>query len=284
MSRNMELPESLQDRCVALPESRQLDVLAGLLERRGAQVLRCPLVSILDTPDQAHVAAWLRRFISDASIRDFILLTGEGLRRLLAASERIGVREAFVQRLAQVRKIARGPKPGRALREIDLASDVVTEVPTTEGVIAIMDGLSFASDQVAVQLYGSEANPLLQDYLRQRGLEPVCVAPYVYADESDEQRVLALIDDLAQGRVDAIAFTSQPQVRRLFAVARAHTCEPALRAGLEHGTVAAVGPVVADCLTDAGVRVDAMPDERFFMRPLVDALLGKMAADTPHSR
>ncbi len=272
MSRKMQLPESLQDRCVALPESRQLDVLAGLLERRGAQVLRCPLVSILDTPDQAHVAAWLRRFIRDASIRDFVLLTGEGLRRLLAASERIGVREAFVQRLAQVRKIARGPKPGRALREIGLASDVVTEVPTTQGVIALMEGLSFASDRVAVQLYGSEANPLLQDYLRRRGLEPVCVAPYVYADDSDEQRVLTLIDTLAQGRVDAIAFTSKSQVDRLYTVARRHDLEARLQDGLDACLVAAVGPVVAARLEEVGVRAAAVPEGRYFMRPLVDAL------------
>ena len=229
-------------------------------------------MAILDTPDQAHVAAWLRRFIGDASIRDFILLTGEGLHRLLAASERIGVREAFVQRLAQVRKIARGPKPGRALREIGLASDVVTEVPTTQGVIAILDGLSFASDQVAVQLYGSETNPLLQDYLRRRGLEPVCVAPYVYADDSDEQRVLTLIDTLARGRVDAIAFTSKSQVDRLYAVARRQGMETRLHAALGACLVAAVGPVVAARLEAAGVRAAAMPEGRYFMRPLVDAL------------
>ena len=42
----------LADKVVAVPEARQLDVLASLLERRGASVLRCPLVSILDSPDE----------------------------------------------------------------------------------------------------------------------------------------------------------------------------------------------------------------------------------------
>ena len=38
----------LAGKVVAVPEARQLDVLADLLERRGAAVLRCPLVSIVD--------------------------------------------------------------------------------------------------------------------------------------------------------------------------------------------------------------------------------------------
>lgn len=264
-------------RCVALPETRQLDVLAGLLERRGARVLRCPLVTILDTPDQAHVAGWMRRFVEDEAIQDLILLTGEGLRRLVAASEREVLREAFVQRLGQVRTIARGPKPGRALRELGLASTVVAQVATTAGVIAALEGMRFATDRIGVQLYGSEPNLPLQTYLRGRGLEPVIVAPYVYAEASDERRVLDLIEGLVRCEVDAIAFTSQPQIRRLFAVARAHAREPELRAGLEGCTVAAVGPVVAECLTAAGVRVDAVPDERYFMRPLVDALATRLA-------
>lgn len=263
-------------RCVALPTTRQLDVLAALLERRGAKILRCPLVSILDTPNQEHVQGWLRRFIEDESIRDLILLTGEGLRRLLDASERAGLHPAFLQRLARVRKIARGPKPGRALREIGLSTDVVTEVPTTQGVIAVLNGLSFETGRVAVQLYGSDPNLPLQAYLRGRDLVLMTVAPYVYADAVDEQCVLALIDSLARKEVDAIAFTSQPQVRRLLAVARKHGREPALRTGLGGCTVAAVGPVVADCLNEVGVSVDAVPDGRFFMRPLIDALLEKL--------
>jgi uroporphyrinogen-III synthase len=63
---------------IAVPETRELDVLAQMLERHGANVLRCPLIAIRDVPDPAPVVAWLQRFTSN-SPDDFILLTGEGL-------------------------------------------------------------------------------------------------------------------------------------------------------------------------------------------------------------
>src|SRR5690606_13451367 len=56
--------DALRGKTVAVPEARQLDVLAGLLERRGAAVLRCPLVAIRDAPDEAPIVAWLERQIA----------------------------------------------------------------------------------------------------------------------------------------------------------------------------------------------------------------------------
>ena len=45
--------------------------------------------------------------------------------------------------------------------------------------------------------------------------------PYVYASEADDARVIAVIAEMAAGQIDAIAFTSAPQVRRFRDVARA---------------------------------------------------------------
>jgi hypothetical protein len=49
---------------------------------------------------------------------DLILYTGEGVRRLVGFAERAGLRDDFVAALGRVKKITRGPKPVRALREI----------------------------------------------------------------------------------------------------------------------------------------------------------------------
>jgi Holliday junction resolvase len=79
----------LAGRRIAVPETRELDVFAQMLERHGANVIRCPLVAIRDVSDPAPVVAWLQRFTS-TSPDDFVLLTGEGLERLVGFARRAG--------------------------------------------------------------------------------------------------------------------------------------------------------------------------------------------------
>ena len=117
----------LAGKTIAVPETRELDVLAQLFEQRGARVIRCPLVAILDAPDPTPIEAWLRRFVA-GTCDDLILFTGEGLRRLLRLAERIEVQNAFLEALGRVRKITRRPKPVRALR-IALAADLQAVEP-----------------------------------------------------------------------------------------------------------------------------------------------------------
>src|SRR6516165_4884558 len=113
------MPRTLAQATVALAEGRQLEELAQMLEKEGARTLRCPMVSILDAPDPAPVVAWVRRLIT-GRFAYVVLLTGEGLRRLLGFAERERLREDFVTALGQTRVIARGPKPVRALKEVGL--------------------------------------------------------------------------------------------------------------------------------------------------------------------
>jgi len=106
----------LADLRILVPESRELDLFAGMLEAEGASTLRCPLVTILDLEDPAPAEAWLRRLVEDA-FDDLIFLTGEGLRRLIGVAMRAGMRDEAVAAIGRLRTIIRGPKPAKALRE-----------------------------------------------------------------------------------------------------------------------------------------------------------------------
>jgi uroporphyrinogen-III synthase len=268
-------PQPLAGRTVAVPESRELEVFAAMLERRGARVLRCPLVAIRDAPDPGPVLAFARSFALGAC-DDLILTTGEGLRRILAciARHEAGLREPFLAALARVRKITRGPKPARALRELSLKPDIPADPPTTQGIIASLAGLELAGRRVGVQLYGRDPNTPLIEFLQRSRASVLTVAPYVYADAADDAAVQGLLGSLRAGQVDAIAFTSTPQVERLFAAAPAD----AVSAALARTLVAAVGPVVAETLLRHGIRAQLMPEESFFMKPLTTALEAALGA------
>ena len=264
---------------IAVPESRQLEVFARMLEERGAEVFRCPLVAIHDSPDREAVELWLREFCS-GGYDDLILLTGEGLRRLLGFAERAGgnLRDDFVAALGNVRKITRGPKPGNALREIGLKPDLLASSPTTAGVIETLSRENLRGRRIGVQLYGADPNLPLTRFLEDSGACASTVAPYRYADQAESARVGALIDRVEAGELDAIAFTSTPQVRRLFQVAGKAGREEGLRAAMKTMDVAAVGPVVADALGRYGVEATLMPGDRYFMKPLVRELVRRFSS------
>ncbi len=257
---------------IAVPESRQLDTMAQLLEKRGAQVLRIPLIAIHDAPDEGPVLSWIEQFI-DSPPDLFIILTGEGVRRLLALAERHALKAALVDALSQTSLLSRGPKPARALREIGIKNAVQANSPTTDGVIDSLTTMDLKGRRVAVQLYGEDPNVKLVNYLASRQGRAETVSPYVYADESDEKRVLALIRALIENAVDVIAFTSQPQFRRLQSVAKRHGLLDEMIKSLNQCCVAAIGPVVKGQLEESGIKVDIMPEQAFFMKPLVTEIM-----------
>jgi uroporphyrinogen-III synthase len=265
----------LAGRRIAVLEHREQDRLGGMLEAQGARTLRCPLVAIADAPDPAPVLAWLERFV-DTPPDDFVLMTGEGLRRLRGFADRAGLDEAFRGALGQVRTITRGPKPAQALREISLTPGLRAERPTSEGVGAALARNALRGRRVALQLY-PDAPATLVDFLKDAGARPDPVWPYAYLPAAGDTEVLGLIEEMAAGRVDAVAFTSAVQIVQLFETARGAGAEPQLRAALACTTIAAIGPVVAAELERRGLCALIMPRDTYFMKPLVSAIAAALS-------
>ena len=263
---------SLQGVRIAVPESRQLNTLVQLLERRGASVFQIPLVAIYDAPDPVPVLEWMHRFIS-APPALFVVFTGEGMKRLLSLAERHVLKSEFISTLQATEILSRGPKPERVLREIGLKSTHTAKAPTTDGVILTLERMDLTDKSVAVQLYGEEPNQKLMTFLANKQARVDSVAPYIYADDSKTSRVVSFIQQLGNHEIDIITFTSQPQFRRLKQVAKKHGLETELQTGMNKCCIAAVGPVVRDQLVSEGYEVSIMPDRAFFMKPLVTEIM-----------
>lgn len=265
------MTKPLQAQTIALPETRELELLARMLEDEGATIARFPLVSILDVEDPVPVVEWARQ-ASAGTFDDVILFTGEGVRRIAARAKEAGILEGFVAGLGNARRITRGLKPVRALRELGLEPSLKADPPTTDGVINVLSAASLTGRRIGVQLYGTEPNEKLMSFLRARGAEVFPVWPYRYASKVEDTQVLRLIDDLQAGRLSLIAFTSKAQIDRLWEVATAASKEAALLEGLARTRVAAIGPVAGDALRAKGVRVDAQPEVGFTLKPFVKAI------------
>jgi len=268
---------------ILILETREEAQFSRLLAEQGADVLQCPMFTINDAPDAAPIEAWIRRFV-ETPCDDLVLMTGEGVRRLMKVARRIDVERDFIAALGKARKFARGPKPGKALREIGLEPQVTTEKPTSEGIIEMLSRLDLGGHRVGLQLYPDKDHARLIGAIAAQGAEVEAVLPYVYDAQAADTNIVTAIGEMAQGRVDAVALTSSGQVRRLIEVAKAHGCEAQLREGLAQTPIASVGPVVSDELRSHGLRTDIAPaNEAYFMKPLISAMAAALGKTAPRS-
>lgn len=268
---------------ILILETREEAQFSKLLAEQGAEVVQCPMFTIQDAPDPAPVEAWIRRAI-DKPLDDLVLMTGEGLRRIMKLARARGLDQAFVAALAKARKFTRGPKPGKALREISLEAQQTTEKPTTEGVIEMLGKLDLKGRRLGLQLYPDKDHSALTGALAAQGAEVDTVLPYVYDSRAADANIVAAIDDMADGQIDAIALTNLGQVRRLIEAAKAHGSEARLRAGFERTLIASVGPAVSGELAAHGLRTDVAPvEDHYFMRPLISAMATALAEKRPRT-
>ena len=268
---------------ILILETREEAQFSRLLTEQGADVVQCPMFTIHDAPDPKPIEAWIRRFI-ERPCDDLVLMTGEGLRRLMKVARRIDVEQDFVTALGKVRKFARGPKPGRALREIGLDPQMTTEKPTSEGIAEMLARVDLSGHRVGLQLYPDKDHSALIGAITAQGAEVDTVAPYVYDAQAADANIVTAIEEMAQGRIDAIALTNLGQVRRLFEVAKARQCEAQLRDGLARTPIASVGPVVSDELKSHGLRADISPaNDAYFMKPLISAMAAALGKNPPRA-
>ena len=265
---------SLEGRIVAYVEARMQSEMGALVERHGGVPLAAPVLQEVYNTDTPEVA----RLIDDlcaGRIGVAVLQTGVGTRALFGAADALGRLPEVLAALENVTIIARSPKPAAVLRRNKVRIDLMPPEPyTTEDLIQCLDGMEFSGLEVAVQAYGGPNN-LLTRTLRERGANVSEVSLYSWGPADDVSPVLEMVRKLEAGQVDAVAFTSQPQVVNLLAIARQSMLEDTLRRCLNSDSVvvASVGPVCTRRLLENGLKVDVEP-EHPHMGNLVMALAG----------
>ena len=277
------MAERLNGYRILILETREEAQFSRLLTEQGADVVQCPMFEIHDAPDPAPVKAFITGFIAKP-FDDLVLLTGEGLRRLMKMARRLGNDAAFIASLAKARKFTRGPKPGRALREIGLEPQQTTEKPTSEGVAEMLSRLDLKGHRLALQLYPDKDHSALIGAITAQGAAVETVLPYAYDPKAADGKIVAAIEEMARGEIDAIGLTNLRQVRRLMEAARAHGREATLREGLTRTVIASVGPAVSGELQAHGLRADITPaNDAFFMKPLISAMAVELAKRPPRA-
>jgi len=260
----------MQGKTVAVLESRLGRQLVELIAKRGARPLHAPALSEVADVDAAFVA----RLVADLQAHPAkiaIFQTGVGTHALFKATDALGVTTALLALLVQMTVVARGPKPTGALRSRGVHIDLSAADPfTTAEVLQALQSVDVAGARVLVQRYGV-SNVELEQALAQRGAHVIEIPTYRWALPDDIRPLVALIDALEKGEVDAVTFTNAAQVYNLFSVAEQQKRNDMLKAALARTLVASIGPVCSDALRKYGVPVALEPHPPK-LGPLVSAL------------
>ena len=243
---------------VALTGPRKSKEMSVLVEKMGG----IPLVR----PAQGTV------FLDDRSIRDglvswisdppdwAVLTTGMGLDALFEMAEDMEVAGQLLDVLSESSIAARGYKTVNALKKRKLTPLVRDDDGSTDGLIREFTPHDLAGKKVMLQLHGETA-PKLVAWLEEQGAIVRQVLPYRHVPP-EEAELEQLLNEIIKFEVDAVAFTSGPQVRFLTQYAASQDkLEPMLAAFRQGVIPASVGKVTANSMREEGIEALVIPEE-----------------------
>jgi uroporphyrinogen-III synthase len=266
-------PATLGGRVIACLEARNAAEMADLIVRHGGIAYPAPCLREVHEPNAAETLRAVQ-LVCDKAVDTVVFLTGVGVQTIVDAASHRGCLADLVAALKQTRIAVRGPKTLNAVRRLGVGVELAAPEPFTS--TSLLEAMSrdweLRNHRILVQCYGAPV-PAFTGGLKQLGAEVIEVSPYRWERPLDEDSVIRMIEDLAEGWIDVLAATSAVQVDNLFDIARDRGREQELRTGLDTPRlcVAAQGIVCASAFERRGVTVNVVPP-RASMGALIVAL------------
>ncbi|MXY46833.1 MAG: uroporphyrinogen-III synthase [Chloroflexi bacterium] len=246
---------------VATLEARMTGALASMISKRGGEPVCAP--ALREAPlDCADDVRYLLDKLASDSLDVVVFQTGVGARALFAEADRQSRLDELLDALRGITTVCRGPKPTAALRQakVQVSAGIAAPYTTKELLDALIE-LPVRGKRLMALQYG-ERNAALMSALHDEceSADELCLYEWQLPD--DTAPMASLIDELLDGTMDVIAFTSQVQIRHLYKVAASNDVQQAeLSDALNEQTiVCAVGPTCAAALADVGVTTDTQPE------------------------
>lgn len=269
---------------VAALESRNSSEMTRLIERFGGQPFVSPSMRETALERNPDAVEFAHRLIT-GGVDGVVFLTGVGFRHMLAQVEKHVDRQRYLDSLADIVTICRGPKPVAAMREAGLTPTVrVPEPNTWRDILTTLDRehVPLANQNIVVQEYGKPI-PSLTAGLEARGARVTSVQVYRYDLPLDTVPLESNIRALIARERDVLIFTSGHQVVNLLRLAEQLGLGSDLRAALREVLIASVGPTTSETLREMDLSVDVEP-EHPKMGPLVIAAAERAAELLPRKR
>ncbi len=246
---------------VAAFESRMAGPMADLIRKHGGEPVEAPALREVPIGSNPQAREFARTLI-DRGYDLVIFLTGVGTRYLLQEIEPEIEPNSFLEALAGVTVVVRGPKPLAVLREWKVRVDLQVPEPNTwRDILATLDAKKpVAGLRIAVQEYGKPSTELMSGLIA-RGATVTSVPVYRWALPDDTAPLRQAIQEIAEGRIQVVLFTSAQQVVHLLQVAEEQGRAADVRAALrDRVLVGSIGPTTSEALRENGLEPHVEPE------------------------
>ncbi|WP_062211930.1 uroporphyrinogen-III synthase [Demequina oxidasica] len=270
--------EPLAGCVMVITADRRKRELASALERRGATVQHAAALSTIPHLDDERLIADTRAVIAHPP-HVVVATTGIGFRGWIEAADAAGLADDLLACLRGARLVARGPKARGAIQAAGLESDWVAESETAAELRDYLLAEGVNGLRIAVQHHGNGSDGL-DEAFTSAGAEVQSLLIYGWGPPVEPAVHRKWVQRAAAGGADAVLFTSAPGAHEWLATARElGVVEEVKRRSAEGSLVmAAVGPVTARPLEDAGIKT-CYP-ERWRLGALIRELVRHYAEDS----
>lgn len=239
-------------RIVVTRAREQASALSDLLRSRGAEPVEFPVIRIAPLEDTSPLDATLR--VLDTF--DWVILTSANAVPILA--DRLQALGLDARAFAKTKIATIGPATAEALQQrLSIRADFVPTEAVAEAILAQFPDTELAGKRILIPR-ANEAREILPDKLAEQGAMTFVVP--IYETLFDSEAAEELREQLKQGEIDAITFTSSSTVRNFV---QAITQE----SGTPHSEIVgatklvAIGPITAETAREFGLTLDAIASE-----------------------
>jgi uroporphyrinogen-III synthase len=261
---------TLKGRTVAITRPRdQAEDTGKLIKQYGGEPYFVPTIEIKAATDLSAVESFIAELAKE-KIDYVIFMSVNGIRCLLSSAENLGLKAQLEQSLEKTVTLAVGPKTAQELKNYNIHVGLVPAKYSSEGITKCLRQHGVSGKSIYIPRTRG-ATPDLAKSLRAMGGKVKEVYVYESMLPSDQDLKERFLQDLIGGKIDAIIYGSSLSAKNLFKMLRELISEEKLVDIMNSKlTIAAIGPVTAESLSEMGLRVDVMPDKYLFEEALIE--------------
>lgn len=280
---------SLRGITVAITASRRASELANLVQKFGGIPYIVPTIGIKNNKPLNSECDQFIETISNDKMHFFIFMTGVGVFNLFQNLQKSHRLNTVNEKLQDTIVIARSNKPKMELRKFGIKTNYVPNINTIEGIFNLLNSFDVKNKNIGILWHGDSSDPFKKK-LESRGANVFDFSSYSYSNSLEqknatmlkemgydyvapnEKKIVSLIEDIMNGTVDSITFTSPPAAKEFFVLAKRKNKFNSLKDKLNKTVlVVSVGPSTSNMLAQFHVLVDIMPTT-YRMGPMIKEL------------